>query len=358
MHAVIMAGGVGTRFWPRSRRARPKQLLPIAGPASMIRMTVDRLRPLVPSERIWVVTGAEQAAGIRRELPELPANHVLVEPCGRNTAPCIGLAAAVLRAEGAGPDERMMVLASDHVIRDEAEFRSVLAACDAHLAERDRLLTLGIRPTRPETGYGYIRRGDAREEFAARGFHVVDRFVEKPDAATAERLVGDGRHAWNSGMFVWRVERILDELRRHLPEVGMGMDELGRAWGTPAWEARLAAAYPGFPSISIDYAVMEKAADVWMTDVDLGWSDVGSWASLQELRPGDGDGNVLPEASLAVESRSNIVEVRGKTVVLLGVSDLIVVEEDDALLICHRDRAQQVGQVPQRLRQAGKESLT
>jgi mannose-1-phosphate guanylyltransferase len=357
MHAVVMAGGVGTRFWPRSRRARPKQLLSIAGTASMIRVTVDRLRPLVPPERTWVVTGTEQAAGVRRELPELPPRHVLVEPVGRNTAPCIGLAAAVLQAEGAG-DEPMVVLASDHVIRAEATFRAVLAACQSFLGERDRLLTLGIRPHRPETGYGYIRRGGAGVDCAGQRFDLVERFVEKPDPETARALVADGRHLWNSGMFVWRPRRILAELGRHLPDVAAGLGRLGAAWGTPGWDALLQAEYAEFPSISIDYAVMEKAADVWVAEVDFGWSDVGSWASLPELRATDAQGNVLADGCLALDAERNVVDSRGKTVVLLGVSDLIIVDEPDALLVCHRDRAQQVGKIPERLRQMGKDALT
>jgi mannose-1-phosphate guanylyltransferase len=357
MHAVIMAGGVGTRFWPRSRRIRPKQLLPIAGSASMIRMTVDRLRPLLGPDRLWVVTGAEQAAGIRSELPELAADHVIVEPVGRNTAPCIGVAAAVLRAEGAG-DEAMAVLASDHVIHAEDRFRDVLRACEAHLAAHDRLLTLGIQPTRPETGYGYIRTGSESETFAAQRFAPVERFVEKPDRASAERLIADGRHLWNSGMFVWRPRRILEELRQHVPGLAAGLERLGDVWGKRDWSQELAAAYAGFPSVSIDYGVMEKAADVWVAPVDIGWNDVGSWASLPELRGTDAAGNVLPAGSHAIDARGNIVESRGKPVVLLGVEDLIVVEEADALLVCRRDRAQEVGKIPERLRQSGQETLT
>jgi mannose-1-phosphate guanylyltransferase len=357
MHAVIMAGGVGTRFWPRSRRARPKQLLPIAGPASMLRLTVDRLRPLVAADHVWVVTGEEQAAAVRRELAEIPAANVLVEPMGRNTAPCIGLAASVLAARGAG-SETMLVLAADHVIRAEDRFRDVLRACDTHLRAHDHLLTLGILPTRPETGYGYIRRGAERRAFAGQDFFAVERFVEKPDAATARVLVADGRHLWNSGMFAWRVGRILAELERHLPAVAALVEPLGKCWGTAAWAAEFQAAYAGCPSVSIDYGIMEKAADVWVAPVDIGWSDVGSWASLPELRPADSAGNVLPAGALALDAARNVVEVGGKTVVLLGVSDLIVVEEPDALLICHRDRAQEVGQIPARLRETGRDTLT
>jgi mannose-1-phosphate guanylyltransferase len=357
MIAVIMAGGVGTRFWPRSRQRRPKQLLPIAADASMIRVTVDRLRPLVQPDQILVVTGALQADAIRAELPELPAENVLVEPQGRNTAPCIGLAAAVLRARGAGRDT-MIVLAADHVVRREPEFRDVLRACDQLLAAQDHLLTLGIRPHRPETGYGYIRKGPVQTVVDHQTFLQVERFVEKPDAPTARTLVADGLHLWNSGMFAWRVDRIRHELEAHLPQMAAGLQALQSAWGTPGWERSLKSAYAAFPSQSIDYGVMEKSSDVWVAEVDIGWSDVGSWASLPELRQTDAHGNVLPDGSLGIDAERNIVEVRGKTVVLLGVSDLVVVEEPDALLICSRDRAQHVGTIPERLRQAGRESLT
>ena len=357
MFAVIMAGGVGTRFWPRSRRHRPKQLLPIAADASMIRVTVDRLRPLLEPHQILVVTGALQADAIRAELPEVPAENVLVEPRGRNTAPCIGLAAAVLRARGAGR-ETMVVLAADHVVRRETEFRAALRACDQLLAAQDHLLTLGIRPHRPETGYGYIRSGAVAATVDQLAFRRVERFVEKPDAVTARALVADGQHLWNSGMFAWRVDRIHAELVAHLPEIAAGLAQLQAAWGTPAWQPALNSAYAGFPAQSIDYGVMEKSTDVWVAEVDIGWSDVGSWASLPELRQTDAHGNVLPEGSLGLDAERNIVDVRGKTVVLLGVSDLVVVDEPDALLICSRDRAQHVGTIPERLRQAGRESLT
>lgn len=357
MHAVIMAGGVGTRFWPRSRRARPKQLLSIAGSSSMLRLTVDRLQPAIAADRVWVVTGAEQADGVRAELPELPANHILVEPKGRNTAPCIGLAAAVLRAEGAA-DEPMAVLAADHVIAAESMFRDVLTASSSFVRESDALVTLGIRPNRPETGYGYIRRAESDRRVAGQRFDVVERFVEKPDLVTARQLVADGRHLWNSGMFVWRVDRIWAELQQHLPEAVPGLARLQSAWGTAHWATRLQEVYGSLPSISIDYAVMEKAAGVWVAEVDIGWNDVGSWASLPELRGTDAEGNVMPPGGLGIDAARNIVEARDKTVVLLGVSDLIVVDEPDALLVCHRDRAQQVGQIPEKLRAVGRESLT
>ena len=357
MHAVIMAGGVGTRFWPASRARRPKQLLRIAGPVSMLRSTYARLSPLVPPEQIVVVTRAEQETGVRAELPELPPANVLVEPTGRNTAACIGLAAAVLQARGAGQDT-MLVLPADHAIANENAFRDALAAADRLLQERDVLLTFGVAPRRPETGYGYLQIGDSVARVGAQEFHRVRRFVEKPNLAAAQVLCADGAHLWNSGMFLWRPRRILAELDHYVPALTPGLDRLVAAWGTSEWPARLQAEYAAFPSISIDYAVMEKAAEVWVAEVDIGWNDVGSWASLPELRGVDADENVLPAGSFGIDAQRNIVEASGKTVVLLGVSDLVVVDSPDALLVCRRDLAQRVGQIPERLRNTGLESLT
>ena len=357
MHAVIMAGGVGTRFWPRSRKRRPKQLLPIAGAASMIRLTVERLRSRIDPQAILVVTQADQADAMRRELPEVPPENVLVEPCGRNTAPCIGLAAAVMRARGAG-QQTMWVLPADHVVREVDTFRAVLGAGDALVVAQDRLVTLGIRPSRPETGYGYIQMGAESTVVDGQRFGRVTRFVEKPDLAVARELVTDARYLWNSGMFAWRADRIRSELDRHVPELAVGLDVLEAAYGTPDWEARLNEAYPSFPSISIDYGVLERATDVWVAPVEFGWSDVGSWASLAELREADVHGNVLSAGSVALDAQRTIVEAGERTVVVLGVSDLIVVDAGDAVLVCHRDRAQQVGKIPAELQRRGKESLT
>ncbi|UCE03427.1 MAG: mannose-1-phosphate guanylyltransferase [Candidatus Latescibacterota bacterium] len=357
MYAVIMAGGVGTRFWPRSRHLRPKQLLSLSGSSSMIRLTIERLKPLLGPERILVVTRADQLSALRAELPEIPDSNILVEPTGKNTAPCIALAAAVLEARG-GADEAMLVLPADHLIRREEDFRATVAACENLLAHHDHLITLGVTPHRPETGYGYIRRGSVATCVQGREFHTVERFLEKPDLPTARSLVQDGRHLWNSGMFAWRTSRIVEELRRHIPDLEPGLASLRQAYGTPDWGRTLNSAYQAFPKISIDYGVMERAEDVWVTEVDIGWSDVGSWASLAELRAQDAQGNVLPDDALAIDARDNFVDGRERVVVLLGVQDLIVVDTEDALLVCHRDRAQEVGSIPEQLRRRGRKNLT
>lgn len=357
MYAVIMAGGSGTRFWPLSRTRRPKQLLRITGATSMIRSTFERLLPLIPATRVLVVTRAEQERAIRQALPELPQENVLVEPEGRNTAPCIALAALVLEARGAA-DETMVVLPADHAIAQAESFRSVLQAGDQVLSQHDVLLTLGIEPRRPETGFGYIRLGEKKVTLQGWSFHQVERFVEKPQLETARALVADGKHLWNSGMFLWRVRRIRAELERHVPEMAPVLARLQQTYGTGDWKRELEESYARLPKLSIDYGVMEKAAPVWVAPVDLGWSDVGSWASLAEMREKDAEGNVLPPEALAVEARENFVEGRGRAVVLLGVSDLIIVDAEDALLVCHRDHAQDVGKIPERLRRQGRDTLT
>lgn len=324
----------------------------------MIRTTFERLVPLVPPEQILVVTRAEQEDLLRAELPELPAANLLVEPTGRNTAPCIALATAVLLARGVAATEAMLVLPADHVIAKEEEFRAVLTAAEGVLRDHDVLLTLGITPSRPETGYGYIRLGALAHRQGSASFHQVERFVEKPSAQVAQGLAADGRHLWNSGMFLWRLGTIRAELERHVPGLSAGMRRLQASHGTPAWGAALEEAYRDFPSLSIDYGVMEKAESVWVAGVDLGWNDVGSWASLYEVRPRDASGNVMPPGCLAMDAENNLVESAGRAVVLLGVSDLIVVDVEDALLVCHRDRAQDVGKVPDALRRRGQNSLT
>jgi mannose-1-phosphate guanylyltransferase len=252
----------------------------------------------------------------------------------------------------------MVVLPADHAIAQEEAFRDVLQAGEKLLAQHDVLLTLGIEPRHPETGYGYIRRGAEATRLGPWSFHQVERFVEKPDLETARELLADGRHLWNSGMFLWRVGRIRAELERHVPEMAPLLERLQGAHGTTAWKAELEDSYARFPSLSIDYGVMEKAADVWVAPVDLGWSDVGSWASVAALRQKDAEGNVVPPTGLAVESQDNLVEGRGRPVVLLGVSDLVIVDAEDALLVCHRDRAQEVGKIPDWLRRRGQDSLT
>ena len=328
-YAVILAGGGGTRLWPASRRRRPKQFLPLApGGQSLLAATVGRVRPLVPVARILVVTAAAQVDRVREAVPELPVANVVVEPVGRNTAPAIALAARELEHRGVG-DAVMAVLASDHLVRDEAAYAAAFRAAVAGAARH--LVAIGIRPTHPETGYGYLELGAHRPD----GLHEVRRFVEKPDLARAREYVAGGRHLWNASMFFFRADRILEETRRHLPEVIRALDHR----------------YEDAPSISVDYGIMEKAADLCAVAGEFGWSDVGSWADLAAVHPAAEDGGVRVGGPLvSVDARRNIV-VGDKLVALIGVENLVVVATDDAILIMPRERGQEVRQVVARLEQ-------
>lgn len=342
LYAVIMAGGAGTRFWPASRTLRPKQLLPLAGNEDepLLAATVRRILPMCPPDRVVVATGRHLVEATREVLPDVPAANFLAEPVARNTAPCIGWAAATIRRRE--PDATVMVLPADHHVADEASFRAVLARAVA-AAESGGIATVGITPTRAETGYGYIETGDALAPDVFR----VERFIEKPDRARAERYAASGKHLWNSGMFFFRARAMIDAIRKHLPELAVGLDRLDRA-AEHGDEARvLGDAFAAMPSISIDHGVMEKADRLAVVPGSFGWSDVGSWHSAWELSPKDADGNAAPEGAVLVDARGNLVadlrkDARGRVVALVGVRDLVVVETDDALLVIPRDRAQDV----------------
>jgi mannose-1-phosphate guanylyltransferase len=329
--AVVMAGGSGTRFWPRSRRRVPKQLLPVLGTKSLLQDTVARLRGLVPSDHVLIVTHRDHAAEVRRQLPQLPRGNVLVEPQGRNTAPCLALAA--LEIERRAEDATFVSLPADHAIADPRAFRATLLEAFAWAATEPVAVTIGIRPTAPETGYGYIHVGARRAGKTSR----VRGFVEKPNAARARRFVASKAYLWNSGMFAWRTATILALLDRHVPDV---MKPLRAALAKRSTTA-LAKAYASVPSISIDYGVMEHAENVLVVSADFGWSDVGSWAALADL---DADGNrrgtVIP-----IDAARSVVFGNGRLVALVGLDDVIVVDTPDALLVCHRDRAQDVRRV-------------
>ncbi len=351
MRAVILAGGSGTRLWPLSRQAFPKQFLPLLGDRSLFQQTVERVRPLVGGDVVVVATRdvAFLAARQLRELGIDPEGRVLAEPVGRNTAPAIGLAALV-----SDPDEVLVVLPSDHAIRDEQVLGDALGRARG-VAAAGYLVTFGITPSHPETGYGYIQAGEPLDGHG--GFHRVARFVEKPDRATAERYLAEGGYSWNSGMFAFRAGRILEELERHAPEVYQGLLPLGEA----AREGRVipADAYAALPKISIDYAVMERSDRVAVLPVDPGWSDLGSFAALHEVLPKDAGGNAVHTegsgAGVLVDSRGNLVWAGDKVVALVGVEDAVVVDTPDALLVCHRSRAQEVRRVAEGLQEQGRE---
>jgi mannose-1-phosphate guanylyltransferase len=353
IHAVILAGGSGTRFWPASRRRLPKQLLPLAGATDepLIAATVRRIAPLVPAAHVWIATGTHLLEATAAALPDVPRAQLLAEPAPRNTAPCIGLATATIAR--AAPDALIAVLPSDHFIADEPGF---LVAMERALgaAEAGWLTTIGIVPSRPETGYGYIEVG---ERFAE-GTHAVARFVEKPSLERAEAFVAGGRHLWNAGMFFFRARVMREAIAEHLPELSSGLDRIDAA-ALRGDELRvLAEIFPTLPSISIDLGVMERAQRIAVVPGGFGWNDVGSWETTWEMSDRDTQGNAVPAGTVAVDARNNLVRDltsggSGKRWALVGVSDLVVVETDDALLVIPRARAQDVRLVVDELARRG-----
>ena len=354
-HAVILAGGRGTRFWPRSRLRSPKQLLNIVGRETMFEQTLARLLPVFPYSRLWVVTNAEQARGVRRIAPRLKADHILAEPLGRNTAAAIGLAAFHLaRRHG---DAVMAVLPADHFIADAARYRTVVQSAIALAARGPNLVTLGIPPTRPETGYGYIERAGpiphppGGEKSAGAAF-AVKRFTEKPDEFTAQQFLSSGNYLWNAGMFFWRVSTYLDCLKRFLPATHTALEKLSRVMGTPRYARTLQQIYPKLENISVDYAILEQAtrtdtesAKVYVLPADVGWTDIGSWAAVYELGAASEGANDSVGPLHALDAAGNYIFSPTKFVAAIGVNNLVVVETPDALLICSRDRAQDVGKI-------------
>ncbi len=348
LYAVIMAGGGGTRLWPLSRPSRPKQSLRLFGNRTLFQVSVDRLRPLLPQERIFVVTGASHVDALAEQVPDLPRENFIIEPQGRGTAPCIGLAA--LHMHHLDPQAVMAVLTADHFIKREAEFRATLQAAQ-EIAEQGYLVTLGIEPTSPATGYGYIQRGARLGQINGREYYRVEQFTEKPNPETALRFLQAGVYSWNSGMFIWQIARIRAEFARQMPELHATLTELGAVWGTPDYETLLANRWPSVPKQTIDYGIMEKARQVAVMPVDLGWSDVGTWDAVMALHAGDESGNVLRGDVVAVDTSETLVLAQGKrTVATIGVRDLIVVDTPDAVLITHRNHTQQVRDVVARLK--------
>jgi mannose-1-phosphate guanylyltransferase len=350
IYAVIMAGGVGSRFWPQSRERSPKQVLEIVGSGSMISNTIARIQPMVPSEQVLVVTNKLQKDIIHRQVPSVPLDHILTEPLGRNTAPCIGLAAKWISHDD--PNAVMIVLPADHIIRDTDEFLGVLQRAAQVAQESDALVTIGIKPTHPETGYGYIQFEDSIEKnpYATDGIYRVKTFAEKPNLETAEKFLKSGDFLWNSGMFIWKASVILQEIENYLPELGEQLSKLEQTIGTAAYQATLEHVYGVIRSISIDYGVMEKASKVFVAKGDFGWSDVGSWDEVVRLTPIDGEGNALRGTVIAKDSQGNYIDAGTKAVAVIGVDEMIVVVTDDAVLICKKGRSQDVKEVVDYLR--------
>ena len=344
--AIVMAGGYGERFWPRSRRKQPKQLLPIVGDKTMIQQTVDRVRPLVGDARIVVVTNQEQAALVRKQLPRV--KHVIAEPLGRNTAPCIGVAAAVIGKQD--PDAVMAVLAADSYIRDTDSYRRVVGDALKLAAAQKVLVTIGIKPTGPHTGYGYIQIGEELSTKWATKFWKARRFVEKPDRKTAEGFLVSGDYRWNAGMFVWSFRAVADAYRQHQPSLWEACLRIQKAVGTKSFARALGREYPKMEKIAVDYAIMEKAGNVVVANGDFDWDDVGDWPAIGRHYEKDASGNVARGEFVSLDSADCIVLSDKKHLVaMVGVRDLVIVHTDDATLICHKDQAQKVRDVVKKL---------
>lgn len=344
--AVIMAGGVGSRFWPRSRESSPKQFLEILSSGTLLENTLTRIEPLVETINTFVVANKTQFESVVKLVPFLPKENILLEPFGRNTAPCVGLAASWIRH--IDPEGVMVVLPSDHLVQNTEEFSRVLNTAVRVATEKEALVTIGITPSHPETGYGYIQIQDEEHErnpYRAEGGFPVKTFAEKPNLETAERFLQSGDFVWNSGMFVWKASVILKEIEIHLPDLHEQLQAVQEAIGTPAYKQVLEQAYGLTRNISIDYAVMEKAGNVYVVKGDFGWSDVGSWDEVARLSAKDADGNTLKGKAILRGSSNNYVDAGSKIVAAIGVEDLVIIQTYDAVLVCKKGKSQEVKEI-------------
>lgn len=349
--ALILAGGKGERFWPRSRKNYPKQFLCLTGDGrTMIQKTVDRIRSLVDPEDIFISTNAGYRELVKEQLPEVPQANILCEPVGRNTAPGIGLGAVHIRKKY--DDAVMLVLPSDHLIKDEETFRGVLSEAVKTAEDESCLVTMGIKPTAPETGYGYIR---FLREGAVGNAHKVERFVEKPNLEKAREYLADGGYLWNSGMFVWKVSVILGCMEKYLPEIYSGLVKIEEAIGSDAQESVLNDAFEKMPSESIDYGVLEKEDGIRVLPGDFGWDDVGSWLALERMRELDGAGNMLSGNIVTVGVDNCIIEGGKKLIAAVGLKDLVIVDTEDAILICNKENTADIKKIVENLRKDKRE---
>lgn len=349
--AVIMAGGKGERFWPKSRESHPKQFLSLTDDGkTMIQKTVSRISPLVQTEDIFIVTNACYKHLVTEQLPDIPPENVLSEPCGRNTAPCIAFATAVIKKKYG--NAVMLILPSDHLIKYESIYTQTLHNAVVTATQGNNLVTIGITPTYPETGYGYINFGEQSENA-----YKVERFVEKPDLQTAEKYLSSGQYLWNSGMFVWQVSAIEERFRELMPEVYAGAEKIGQAFGTPDFEKVLETEYNKFPSESIDFGIMEKAENIYTIPASFGWDDVGNWLAVERINKTDDKLNYT-EGDVITENCRHTTVCGGKRLVaVVGVEDIIIVDTDDALLVCSKNSTQDVKKIIARLKENNRTEL-
>jgi len=340
IYAVIMAGGVGSRFWPRSKERKPKQLIRIVGENTMIQDTVKRLDGLVKKENIFVITNKIQKLRVKEQLPQIPEENIIDEPFGKNTAACIGLASVIIKSKN--PEAVTITLPSDHLIKDDELFRECLLTAANYAYKSKGLVTIGITPTRPETGYGYIQFD---EESIEKNIYKVLTFAEKPNLATARRFIESGDFLWNSGIFVWRVDSILNEIKNYLPDLYDGLLKIESSINTCDFEKTVVQVYGQLKSISIDYGVMEKSNNVYLTKADFYWNDVGNWEAVYEISDKNEEGNAIVGDVYTQNTFGSYIFSPRKFTATIGVENLIVINTNEALLICHRNNAQDVRQI-------------
>lgn len=351
LHAMIMAGGGGTRFWPRSRQVRPKQFLTVTGERSLLQLAMDRLEAcVIPAERSWILTGQAYLDETQHQLPGLPAHHIVGEPCGRDTAACIGLGAALIARED--PEAVILVTPADHIIEPVQEFRRAVHVAEQMANEYPGVIvTFGIPPTFPSTGYGYIHKGGQVAQRQGIAVHRVAAFKEKPIHAVAEQFVASGEYYWNSGIFVWKAATILGALREHRPELHAAVERIADAWGTPRRQEVLEREYPTIEKISIDFAVMERHKEVLVVQAPYRWDDVGSWLAVERLHPQDAGGNTVLGTHLGVDTKHCvIVGDRDRMIATIGVQDLLIIQDGDCTLVAHRSQESAVKQIVEELR--------
>lgn len=344
IYAVIMAGGVGSRFWPRSKERTPKQLLKIFGENTMIQDTVNRLNGVVEKENIYIITNKIQKPEIAKQLKDIPVENILEEPFGRNTAACIGLASVIIGAKE--KDAVTIILPADHIINDHEIFHNTLRKAAEFAYNSKGLVTIGIPPSRPETGYGYIQIDDQVQD----NIYKVLTFAEKPNYATAVRFVDSGDFMWNSGMFIWRVDSIIEEIRNYLPDLSEGLDAIKKDIGTPDFEKTVSNVYGILKSISIDYGIMEKSKKVFLTKGEFSWSDVGSWEEVYQLTDKNVDGNAMVGNVFAERTVDSYIYSPDKLTAVIGVENLIIINTEDATLVCRRDQCQDVKKIVDHLK--------
>ncbi len=346
-----MAGGRGERFWPKSRNSCPKQFLSLTSDGeTMIQKTVNRLRPLVDAKDIFIVTNAAYTGLVKDQLPDVPAENILAEPCARNTAPCIAFAAAIIGRKY--DDAIMLVLPSDHLIGYENIYIKTLKKAVAVAEQGKNLVTVGITPTYPETGYGYINFGEEKGDA-----YQVERFVEKPDLPTAKKYLSSGKYLWNSGMFVWKISSIMANMKEFMPDVAEGAERIAASFGTPDFEEVLVREFTAFPSESVDFGIMEKASDIYTLPGSFGWDDVGSWLAVERINETDENKNFISGDVIAVDAERTTVCGGKRLIAAIGTEDLIIVDTDDVLLVCSKNNTQDVKKVIAQLKENGRTEL-